>query len=55
MEIILHCENWYINGYVIEYDADIDYCNVYEEDNETGMPVFGSGSFEKCLAWCYNN
>lgn len=56
MEIRLDCGNWYINGYVIEEDAEIGYYNVYEEDAETGaMPVYDNENFEKCLTWCYNS
>lgn len=55
MEIRLDCGNWYINGYIIEYDTDIEYCNVYRENSETNIPVFGNESFEKCLIWCYNH
>lgn len=58
MEIRLDCGNWYINGYVIEEDADIGYYNVYEEDEDTetgAMPVYGNENFEKCLTWCYNS
>lgn len=56
MEIRLDCSGWYINGYVIEEDADIGYYNVYDEDAKTdSMPVYGNENFEQCLIWCYNS
>ena len=56
MEIRLDCGKWYINGYIIEEDADIGYYNVYEDDAlDNAFPVYGNESFEKCLTWCYNS
>ena len=59
MEIKLINGAWYINDqYVISGDDETGY-GVFAvseyEDSEYAEILYGSGSFEKCLTWCWNS